>query len=122
MNCLFLITGLPGETSSDFLQTADWLATNAEAIAFVEPYAFQLRRDTELCGYVGNQEKSIGAWQIEVPDRSVLGVPNAEEAQARAGTLVRAFSYLPLRHNANDWLEGHLALHRTLVGPKDERT
>ncbi len=127
LNGLFVIAGLPGESRDDFERTADWLASNASAISFIEAYPFQLRpqfgrgandeHEVRMHGPLASNGRppSIGDWALELPSDGVQGVPSATDRLSRADILGRAFASLPSRSRTNDWLEGHLSLARTLV-------
>jgi hypothetical protein len=117
-NHLFVISGLPGETDQDFKKTVQFIEENDEFIAGIEAYAFQLvpgtayysaeKRDENAAETISND------WNFDIKgEQRISEICTAVE---RADYLNGKFSYLSVKSQTHDFIEGHLAMILTLQG------
>jgi hypothetical protein len=114
-NYLFAIVGLPGETEHEFLESAGWIADNAENIAGLEPYAYQLHARTAFDEQRKRWGLEVGAgasgWLLNFPFSSPI---SAAEVRWRLDVLSSLAKQIAICRRTHDWMEGHLTLGRAL--------
>lgn len=117
-NHLFVISGLPGETDEDFKETVKFIEENDDFIAGIEVYPFQLVPGTayysaEKADNNATEGKS-NDWNFNIKGENRIS--DMEIAVQRADYLIYKFSYLSVRSQTHDFIEGHLAMIRTFQG------
>jgi hypothetical protein len=117
-NHLFVICGLPGETNQDFMETVKFIEKNNKYIAGIEVYLFQLVPGTSYYSagrenYNAKVEESNN-WNFNI--KGAAGNPEMKTAVDRVDYLNNKFSYLSVKSQTHDFIEGDLAMIRTFQG------
>ena len=117
LNHLFVITGLPGETDDDFIETVSFLYENINLISGIEVYPFQLQPHTVIGRipyvYGFKTSKKYGDWCMDLP---FTGEPEKKTAITRAKYLEETFGFVSKRSETDDCLEGHITFSRQFKG------